>query len=67
MDDDDLNRVRDRLAAAGFDPPEEDLAALAHSYAQTRAMAALLFTVTEARYEEPALGFRVEPAHRDWF
>jgi hypothetical protein len=65
--DDDLSRVRDRLRAAGFDPPEADLAALAQSYAQTRAMAALLFTVAEARYESPALGLRVEPVDRDWW
>jgi len=56
--DDDLTRARACLRAAGFDPPEDELAELAQGYAQMRAMVAMLATVEEARDEPPATGFR---------
>jgi hypothetical protein len=58
--DDDLTVVRGLLRAAGFDPPDADLPALAQSYAATRQMVGLLYTVDEARDEWPALRFSAE-------
>jgi hypothetical protein len=64
--EDDRGTVQRLLRAAGFDPPDEDIAALAREYPQTRAMADLLFTVEETDDELPALAFQVDPRHREW-
>ena len=48
---DDAAAVQALLAAAGLDPPDEDVEALVESYPLTRQMVALLFTVDEARDE----------------
>ncbi len=53
--------VRLLLSNCGFDPPDEDIAALAELYAETRALAESLFTVAEARGETSELAFRVTP------
>ncbi len=63
---DDRTAVRALLDAAGLNPPDEDVEALVQGYARTRQMAALLFTVDEARYEPPALVFRPDPRDADW-
>jgi hypothetical protein len=65
--DDDAAAVRLLLRKCGFDPPEEDLAALAESYSQTRAMAASLFSVPEARDETPRGGERLADRSRPHF
>lgn len=59
--DDDAVVVRGLLRAAGVQPPEADIAALVQSYAMTRQMVGLLYTVDEAREEWPALRFRADP------
>jgi hypothetical protein len=59
--DDDAAVVRGVLGAAGVQPPEADVAALVQSYAMTRQMVGLLYTVQEAREEWPALRFRADP------
>jgi hypothetical protein len=64
---DDLTTVRALLDAAGLYPPEEDVDALVQGYSRTRQMAALLFTVEEARYEPPASVFRPDPRSTDWW
>ncbi len=56
----DRETVRALLAAAGFEPPDEDLPGLERDYATVRAMTALLYTVDAARYENPALRFVVD-------
>jgi hypothetical protein len=53
--------VRGLLAAAGFAPPEEDVAILEHTYPVIRQMVALLYSVEEARDEAPAVRFRADP------
>jgi hypothetical protein len=58
---DDEAAVRLLVGNCGFDPPEEDISAMAKGYPLWRAMATSLFTVTEARDETSALGFRVIP------
>jgi hypothetical protein len=63
---DDATTVRAWLDAAGLDPPEEDFEALVQGYSRNRQMAALLFSVKEARYESPALTFQPDPRHADW-
>jgi hypothetical protein len=64
---DETATVRARLEAAGFHPPDEDVEALTAAYARMREMATLLFAVDDARYEVPALAFRPEPRHVDWW
>lgn len=64
---DDRTTVRALLDAAGLNPPDEDVEALIEGYSRTRQMAALLFTVDEARYEPPASVFRADPRHVDWW
>jgi hypothetical protein len=63
---DDTDTVLTLLRAAGFDPPEDDVAALVEGYPRTRELAALLFAVEEARYESPALHFRADPRAESW-
>jgi hypothetical protein len=62
---DEREDVRSRLAAAGIQPPEDDMDALVQAYAQLRKMAAEIFAVDEARYESPALHFDADPAFTD--
>jgi hypothetical protein len=63
---DDATTVRAWLDAAGLDPPEEDFEVLVQGYSRNRQMAALLFSVKEARYESPALTFQPDPRHAEW-
>jgi hypothetical protein len=62
----DTTRVRHLLEAAGFTPPDEEVAELAGDYAIVRQMVALLYTVDESRYESPATGFDPDPRFTDW-
>jgi hypothetical protein len=63
---DDATTVRALLDAAGLNPPDEDVETLVQGYSRNRQMAALLFTVKEARYEAPALTFQPDPRPAEW-
>jgi hypothetical protein len=54
------------LEAAGFAPPPNEVSELAADYDVVRAMVAMLWTVDEARYETPAIGFDPDPRFVDW-
>jgi hypothetical protein len=58
--EDDAAVVRALLRAAHFDPPEADMPAMTHSYAITRQMVGLLYTVDEAREDWPVLQFKAD-------
>jgi hypothetical protein len=62
----DTTAVSHLLDAAGFAPPAHEVAELATDYAIVRGMVALLYTVDEARYESPAIGFDPDPRFADW-
>jgi hypothetical protein len=62
----DTTTVAHLLEAAGFTPPPDEVAELATDYQVVRAMVAMLYTVDEARYESPALGFDPDPRFVDW-
>jgi hypothetical protein len=49
------------LAMAGVEPLEPDLVPMATAFATARENAALVYTVTAARYEQPALIFSARP------
>ena len=57
----DGTEVRGLLGAAGFAPPEEDIAILEYTYPMIRQMVALLYSVDEARDETPAVQFTPLP------
>ena len=45
------------LELAGIDPPPPDREKMLHGFSNGLGLSALLFSVAEARYEEPALTF----------
>lgn len=59
LEPDQAEVLRVRLAAAGLEIPPEDLAAIQSSAQQLGALLAMLHAVPEARYEDPALVFRL--------
>jgi hypothetical protein len=52
------------LRAAGLSPEPQELDAVLAGYAGFRMLAARLYEVDEARYEEPAITFSARPAGR---
>jgi hypothetical protein len=49
------------LAMAGVEPPESDLVPMATAFMTARENTALVYSVTAARYQEPALIFSARP------
>lgn len=49
------------LALAGVEPAEAELVPMATAFGTTRENAALVYSVTAARYEEPGLIFSARP------
>lgn len=53
----DEEKLEMALEMGGIDPPPEDREKMLHGFSSGLSLSALLFSVTEARYEEPALIF----------
>ncbi|MFG1621845.1 hypothetical protein [Kribbella sp. NPDC049227] len=49
------------LALAGIEPAEAELVPMATAFVTARENAALVYSVTSARYEEPGLIFSARP------
>lgn len=58
--------VAAKLAAAGIAPAEEEIDAIAASYAAQRPGFDAMHAIGECRYEEPALVFDPQPTFADW-
>ena len=54
---DDEEKLDVALELAGIDPPPQDREKMLHGFTNGQGLSALLFSVAEARYEEPALIF----------
>jgi hypothetical protein len=66
IETDDASAVAAMFAAAGFSPPEDELATFVRGYPMLKGMVQMLYAVPEARYEAPCLSFDPTVIPTDW-